>query len=110
MTHEQAHMRQMRSSVESIKETIETADTGAHDLLEDLAPLDVRAEISADGHLRGITVVVATGGPQIEIDLYDGMVRGYWGGDTASAHVDETQGLRSLVDYYELVLRGVEVQ
>lgn len=102
--------RQMRDSVDRLAETIETHDGGPSELLDEIDPLDVHAEITGDGRISEITLTVATGGPHIEIELFNGMVRGYWAGSEMRSHVDETIGLQQLQDRYELALDGVEVE
>lgn len=108
MTPTQAE-RQLRESVDSLAVTIETHDGAPSELIDEIGVLEARAEISADGSLREITLVTGTGGPHIEVELHTAMVRGYWGTDTASATVSETIGLQQLRDRYGLLLDGVEV-
>jgi len=88
MTESQAD-RQLRESVDSVAETIETADGGRGELLDEIAPLDWTAEINSRGQVKGISVIVTVGGPHIEIELYNNRVRGYWGTTERTAHVDD---------------------
>jgi len=50
--------------------------------------LEHKLEVSPDASVREVTIVVTTGGPQIEVDCLSGRVRGYWGGESHTTHVN----------------------
>lgn len=73
------------------------------DVREELDPLDVHVDCTLDGTVRGITAVLTTGGPHIEVALYDGRVDGYWDAEEHTALVmdEETEAqLEALGDHY----------
>lgn len=61
--------------------------------------LERKYEVSHDATVREVTLVLTTGGPQIEVDCLSGRVRGYWGGDSHTTHVDST-AVNTLGDLY----------
>jgi len=60
--------------------------------------LDVSYEVSADGTIRGISVTVTTGGPHIEVRLYDEVVDAHWGSERISipVHDNDTEAIDAL--------------
>lgn len=50
--------------------------------------LDIEYTITSRGEYKSGTVCTGTGGPHIEVDTGAGCVKGYWGNETATAHVD----------------------
>jgi hypothetical protein len=69
-----------------------------------LEPLDVEYTVSSNGHVKEVTAVLCTGGPHIEVDCFDGTVRGYWGADTHKTHVRSD----AVDDYGERMARMFE--
>lgn len=77
----------IRERVEATAETINGLDpgelAGVHldTSIPEIEPLDVTAEVNLHGDVAGsIVLVLATGGPHIELDATDAQVHGYWGG------------------------------
>jgi hypothetical protein len=50
--------------------------------------LERKYEVSHDATVREVTLILTTGGPQIEVDCLKGVVRGFWGGDSHTTHVE----------------------
>lgn len=50
--------------------------------------LEAKVSASLDGTLREVTVVLETGGPQIEVNTTQGKVHGFWGGESHTTHVN----------------------
>lgn len=72
--------------VVSTAERLEDLDSYQH-FVDDERPLDVEYTVSSRGDVKEVTVVLATGGPHIEVDCLSGTVSGYWGGDKHTTHV-----------------------
>lgn len=72
-----------------------------YDSPDDIDYLDAKVSAGFDGELREITVILGTGGPHIEVDLYSGTVRGHWGTATHTAPVD-SPAVKSLADRLEI--------
>lgn len=51
------------------------------DLFESDSILDITYSVASDGSLLGATLLVAYGGPTIEINTRHNQVTGYWGND-----------------------------
>lgn len=78
-------------------ERIENADGP-----EDIDVLDVKVECQLDGTLSGITCVLCTGGPHIEVDLWSHSVTGWWGSESHTVPVFENEEvLDALAERYE---------
>jgi hypothetical protein len=73
----------------------------AREYLDDLYNITGRWEGSSKEDLNylGCTVLLAGGGPHIELDTADGRVNGYWGGDETSASVNT-----EVSDYYDAIV------
>lgn len=67
---------------------------------DELDPLEVRVDASLDGTPRSFTAVLGTGGPHIEVDVTNGTVRGYWGTDKDTTHVNNDEVLAALDERY----------
>jgi hypothetical protein len=61
--------------------------------------LERKYEVSHDATVREVTPVLTTGGPQIEVDCISGVVRGCWGAENHTTHV-ESQAVDALGDLY----------
>jgi len=64
---------------------------GAASFMED--SLDVSYTIGADGSYRGSEILVAFGGPNIEVNTQFNIVEGRWGGDVISRSYSDNIGL-----------------
>lgn len=85
MTDESEQM--LIDQVVSTAERLE--DYENHDyFVDDENPLSIEYTVSSRGDVREVTVVLATGGPHIEVDCFSGVVRGSWASDTHTTHVD----------------------
>lgn len=89
---------------------VEHAKTQINQLKEgvDLSPLDVRYTVSASGDVREITLVTATGGPQVELKLVKQVVNVYWGNDEVNRVIrdkEAQQRCEQLTDQYEAMKR-----
>jgi hypothetical protein len=51
-----------------------------------LDALDIQYIVTGDGEYLGARVLVAFGGPNIWVNTQEQTVKGYWWGDTATAH------------------------
>lgn len=71
-----------------------------YDSMADVEPLDVHVECSLRGTVRKVTLVVATGGPHIEVNVTSGTVKGYWGGDSHETHINNGDLMERMHDYY----------
>lgn len=70
--------------------------------------LDIEYRIDSDGDLRGVSVMVSCGGPNIFVDTEKNAVRLYWWGNYAEYPIDSTTGAaidEIFTEYYEM-LRG----
>lgn len=74
--------------------------------VEDLGILDVEMVVGVDDDIRNVYLITATGGPQIEVDLANGMVRGYWSSDYIDAPFDNEDLVDELWRYYSEVYHG----
>lgn len=73
-----------------------------YETIDDLEPLDVEWLVGSSGHVKEITLTLATGGPHLEVKLNSGTVRGYWAGDEHSVPIFENEELlERAFDYYE---------
>lgn len=88
----QEHIKQMESSLDSLVKQLKTTENP----VEDIEILDVTVESDLDHDVRGITLTIATGGPHIEIDLYNEVVAGYWSGDKQIRHVRSEEAKASV--------------
>jgi len=70
------------------------------DIIEEINPLDVEIRVSFDKEIRDIILILATGGPHIELYLSNGCLNGYWSGGRVSVKVDNKELLDWLWDYY----------
>lgn len=70
----------------------------AYDYLNDV--LDINYITNADKTYKSAKLLVAFGGPNIWIDLHDGLVKGYWWGDYAEAPISG-DFMNELDDYLE---------
>lgn len=70
------------------------------DGMDPLDPLDIKATVTARGDITEMALVVATGGPHIEVNLYNDTVVGYWAGDEHTAHYRNEEVSDYLFDYY----------
>ena len=52
-----------------------------------------------DGTPRTFRAVLTTGGPQIEVDVTNGVVRGFHGSDYHATHVDDENGILETLDF-----------
>lgn len=82
-----------------------------YDSIDDVDPLSVNVEASLEGDLREIIAVLGTGGPHIELRVNDGIVKGYWGGDQHTTHMDNEELCSQLWEHYshywkDVVLHG----
>jgi hypothetical protein len=66
---------------------------------EEIEFLERKYEVSHDATVREVTLVLTTGGPQIEVDCLSGRVRGFWGSDSHTTHV-ESLAVDRLGDQY----------
>jgi len=64
------------------------------------SPLDVNATVSLHGTIKDVTLVVATGGPHIEVNLSRGTVVGYWGNDEYTTPFRESDATKAAERYY----------
>jgi len=72
-----------------------------YDAIDELQPLDVTAEVSLSARTyQDITLTVTVGGPKIEINVSNGTVTGYWGGDSHTTHFNNETVADGLHDYY----------
>lgn len=55
---------------------------------DEINPLEFKFTVSYDGRVREVTAVLTIGGPHIEVDCIGSVVRGSWGGDSHTTHVD----------------------
>jgi len=92
----------LKKSVENMVENVNNTEINDLDLENDLYdPLDVRVEASLDGSVYSIRLVMATGGPHIELELGSGIVAGYWGGmSPVRMRTDNKDLTEYLFDYY----------
>ena len=65
-----------------------------------LSPLEVKVEASIDGTLREITLVLQTGGPQIEVNLASETVAGFSGSDYHKTHFKNDDLTDMLWEYW----------
>jgi len=86
------HDALISDKVMHVVERIEAMD----DPFEELDPLEVYVEAGLDGEIREVYVVLAVGGPDIDVALYDGRVDGFWRGDIHSAAVMDDEAERLL--------------
>jgi len=97
MTEE--HIEQMRNSIKAQVEQLKELENP-----KDLNILDADYTVKIDGTITGIKLITATGGPQIEIDLVENRVKGFWGGDVEQKKVRDSEAVEAidkLYDYYE---------
>jgi len=71
------------------------------DSYEQLEPLEVKVECSLDGTVREIVCVLTVGGPHVEVNVTNGTVTGYWGGDSHTTHVNNDSVLDVAHDSYK---------
>lgn len=84
--------------MDGVLESIKDAESAQADVFD---PLEVKVKASwPEGQLREIYLVLTTGGPHIEMRLYDGYLDGYWSGAERSYPI-ESDHLDTLADYYE---------
>ena len=67
----------------------------AFDYLEGV--LDVNWILNSDRSLRGAELLVAFGGPNIYVNTVSKTVKGYWGGDTATATFTDNVDLEDAI-------------
>lgn len=73
-----------------------------YDSIEDIDFLERKYECSHDGTVREVTLVLTTGGPQIEVNCISGTVSGFWSGESHTTHV-ESIAVDTAGDYYARV-------
>lgn len=67
---------------------------------DELEPLEVRVEAGLDGQPYSFTAVLGTGGPHIEVNVTKGIVRGHWGSDSHTTHVNNEDVLGALDEQF----------
>lgn len=73
--------------------------------------IEVSADITLRGRLREITLLVTTGGPHIEVDLYSNYVRGNWGSESVSVPIDQTEQYEQIRSYWkDRVIRNFDLE
>ena len=76
-------MKELTDRVVATAERLEdTDDPHAIDYLE------YSFDVQPDATVNEVTLMVTTGGPQIEVNCLSGTVTGYWGGDRHTTHVE----------------------
>lgn len=99
------HIQQLNNDLESIYETLENFDHSEIPEYINKDVLDVKIETRMDREIRNIQLVVATGGPHIEIDLGKNTINGYWGSDQRTRNIkprsEAEETLNLLWDYIE---------
>lgn len=50
--------------------------------------LDVNYTVNEGSGVTGVELVLTLGGPDIRVDALSGTIRGHWGGDRHTTHVD----------------------
>ena len=53
----------------------------------------------SDNSLDGVIIVAGTGGPHLELNTRDGIIYGYWGGDTEVWSIGMSKA-REITEYY----------
>lgn len=76
--------KKLTSQIDHIIQNLEEKGQPA----EELEPLDVKLETSLDQIVREITLITATGGPHIEIDLFSATIKAFWGSDKEIYSID----------------------
>lgn len=66
--------------------------------------LDIEYRISASKEYKNVKILVAFGGPNIYIDTEDGMVKGFWWSDRASATICD-EALAQIDEWFEECFR-----
>lgn len=79
--------------VEYAAERLEDVNT-----YEDMVAVDYQATVGSDGSVKEVTVMLSTGGPRVEVELYSGLVTGYSGSETCKRFVN-TVALANIADY-----------
>ncbi|AFH22508.1 hypothetical protein OSG_eHP28_00080 [environmental Halophage eHP-28] len=62
----------------------------SYDDPEQIDWLERKYEVSHDATVHEVTLVLTTGGPQIEVNCLSGRVYGHWASDSHTTHVDST--------------------
>jgi len=66
--------------------------------------LDVEYSVSAEGDIREITITTATGGPHVEVELFNEVVSVSWGSDSVRRIIQDDDALQSceyLAQFYK---------
>jgi hypothetical protein len=87
----------MEDLTERVVETAKRLE--GYDNPEQIDFLERKYEVSHDATVREVTLILTTGGPQIEVDCLSGVVRGYWGKDSHTTHV-ESRAVDAAGDLY----------
>lgn len=74
----------------------ENEHTGAYDWLSDV--LDIRYIVNKENEFISAQVLVAFGGPNIWVNFDTKTVKGYWGGDRASANFTDDMGVEDALE------------
>lgn len=87
----------LKEQVKGTKERLEGKENPSEATEE---VLDVELKVGLDGKVRNITMITATGGPHVEVDLGNGMVKGYWGSNEFREPLNENTS-EVFWDYYK---------
>lgn len=69
--------------------------------VDDIDPLEVYFEVSADGTVKEAIAVLEVGGPKIEVRLFSGTVSGYWGSDKHTVPIFKNEdAVTAIGEYY----------